>query len=76
VALASVVGVRAPVIGEIGVAFVVPAQPSHPPSDAELISWCRSKLADYKAPDRVVLVGELPLTPMLKVDKAALRLRT
>jgi len=73
VAQASVIGVAAPVIGEIGVAFVVPADPARPPSGEELRSWCRERLADYKAPDRVVIVRELPLTAMLKVNKDALR---
>jgi acyl-CoA synthetase (AMP-forming)/AMP-acid ligase II len=72
VAQASVIGVPAPVIGEIGVAFVVPADPTSPPTGVELQAWCRERLADYKAPDQVVVVEALPLTPMLKVDKAAL----
>ncbi|HET6952427.1 MAG TPA: AMP-binding protein [Acidimicrobiales bacterium] len=72
VAQASIVGVPAPVIGEIGVAFVVPADPAAPPSDVALRAWCRERLADYKAPDELVLVEALPLTPMLKVDKLAL----
>jgi acyl-CoA synthetase (AMP-forming)/AMP-acid ligase II len=75
VAQASVIGVAAPVIGQIGVAFVQPADPARPPSTADLVSWCRDRLADYKAPDRVVVVDELPLTSMLKVDKATLRTR-
>jgi acyl-CoA synthetase (AMP-forming)/AMP-acid ligase II len=75
VAQAAVVGFATPVIGEIGVAFVVPAGDGEPASSAELRAWCRSQLADYKAPDRVVVVAALPLTPMLKVDKAALRAR-
>jgi acyl-CoA synthetase (AMP-forming)/AMP-acid ligase II len=70
---ASVLGVPAPVIGEIGVAFVVPADRSRRPDPAEVIGWCRQRLTDYKAPDRVLIVDDLPLTPMLKVDKAALR---
>jgi acyl-CoA synthetase (AMP-forming)/AMP-acid ligase II len=57
-----------PVLGEIGVAFVV----GRDVKGDELRSWCRSRLADYKAPDRVVVVDELPLTSMLKVDKRAL----
>ena len=32
----------------------------------------RASLADYKAPDRVVVVDRLPLTSMMKVDKRAL----
>jgi acyl-CoA synthetase (AMP-forming)/AMP-acid ligase II len=38
----------------------------------ELRSWCRERLADYKAPDHVRVVDDLPLTSMLKVDKRAL----
>ena len=69
---AAVVGIEAPVIGEIGVAFVVPAAGATPSLD-DLRGLVRSRLADYKAPDRMVVVDELPLTAMLKVDKRALR---
>jgi acyl-CoA synthetase (AMP-forming)/AMP-acid ligase II len=69
----AVIGVPAPVIGEIGVAFVVALPGGDPPSIDELRTWTRQRLADYKAPDRVELVEELPLTSMLKVDKVALR---
>ena len=33
---------------------------------------CRAALADYKAPDRLVVVDALPLTSVGKVDKRAL----
>lgn len=69
---AAVVGTPTPVIGEIGTAFVVPADPVAPPTLAELRAWVAGRLADYKAPDRLVIVDELPLTAMMKVDKAAL----
>jgi len=72
---AAVVGMPAPVLGEVGVAFVVPA-PGEPPTLEELRSWCSARLADYKAPDRLELVDELPVTPMGKVDKRALAGRT
>jgi acyl-CoA synthetase (AMP-forming)/AMP-acid ligase II len=71
----AVLGAGAPTIGEIGVAFVVPADPGAPPDRDELRAWCRGRLADYKAPDRVEIVDELPLTSMMKIDKAALRAR-
>jgi acyl-CoA synthetase (AMP-forming)/AMP-acid ligase II len=73
VAAVAVVGTPAPVIGEIGVAFVVPADPTDPPSRDELREWTRARLADYKAPDRVEVVDSLPLTVMLKTDRIALR---
>src|SRR5690606_18808834 len=67
----AVVGRPAPVIGEIGVAFVVPAGP--PPALEGLRDYVKSELADYKAPDELVIVDQLPLTSMLKVDRKALR---
>jgi acyl-CoA synthetase (AMP-forming)/AMP-acid ligase II len=73
VAETAVLGVPAPVIGEIGVAFVVPTAECDAPSLDELRAWCRARLADYKAPDRMVVVDSLPRTAMLKVDKVALR---
>jgi acyl-CoA synthetase (AMP-forming)/AMP-acid ligase II len=74
VAQVAVVGAPDAVLGEIGAAFVVPAAGSAPSLD-ELTSACRCQLADYKAPDRLYLVGELPLTAMAKVDKRALAAR-
>jgi non-ribosomal peptide synthetase component E (peptide arylation enzyme) len=64
------------VIGEIGVAFVVARDPASPPTADELRTWCRDRLADYKTPDRVEFLDEMPLTNMMmKIDKKALRER-
>jgi len=71
VAQVAVVGGPDPVLGEIGVAFVVP-EPGSAPDLATLVAASRSRLADYKAPDRLCLVDHLPLTAMAKVDKRAL----
>jgi len=71
VSAVAVVGAPDPVLGEVGVAFVVPA-PGADPTLAELRGWCATHLADYKAPDRLRTVDELPVTPMGKVDKRAL----
>ncbi len=68
----AVVGVADPVLGEIGAAVVVPVPGVVPPELAELRALCASRLADYKAPDRLVIVDQLPLTAMAKVDKRAL----
>ena len=72
VARVAVLGEQAPVIGEIGVAAVVPSDPGDPPSLESLRDWVRGRLADYKAPDRLAIVDDLPLTSMLKVDRVAL----
>ena len=68
----AVVGIGDPVLGEIGAAFVVPAPGTTPELEA-LRAWCTKSLADYKAPDRLFVLDVLPLTPMGKVDKPALK---
>jgi acyl-CoA synthetase (AMP-forming)/AMP-acid ligase II len=70
---AAVVGRSAPVIGELGVAVVVPADAADPPTLADLRAHVVADLADYKAPDELLVVDELPLTAMLKPDRVALR---
>jgi non-ribosomal peptide synthetase component E (peptide arylation enzyme) len=56
------------------VAYVVPAPGAEPDLPA-LRAWCTGQIADYKAPDRLELVAELPLTSMMKLDKCALARR-
>jgi acyl-CoA synthetase (AMP-forming)/AMP-acid ligase II len=73
VARAAVVGVAEPVFGEVGWAFVVPRDPARPPTLAELRAFVGEELASFKRPDGLTILAELPVTPMFKVDKAALR---
>lgn len=72
VARVAVVGTPAPVIGEIGVAFVVPA-PGADLKESELRAWCRERIADYKTPDAVAIVDDLPVNATFKVDTGQLR---
>jgi acyl-CoA synthetase (AMP-forming)/AMP-acid ligase II len=76
VAQAAVVGVPDSRLGEVGCAFVVP-RPDAAPGDAagaaELIAWCRERLANYKVPRRLEFVPRLPLNPSGKVLKFELR---
>jgi len=75
VSAAAVVGVPDPVMGEVGVAFVAPVPGravDQVPGLDELRGWCATRLADYKAPDSLIVLPELPVTPMMKVDKAKL----
>jgi acyl-CoA synthetase (AMP-forming)/AMP-acid ligase II len=67
---AVVTGVPDEILGEIGVAVVVPRGDDVPDLGA-LREHCAQRLADYKTPDALVLVAELPLTPMMKVDPVA-----
>jgi acyl-CoA synthetase (AMP-forming)/AMP-acid ligase II len=66
----AIIGEADSVLGEIGIAFVVPAGDA--PSLEALRAWCRETLADYKAPDRLKVVDVLPVTSIGKVDKQAL----
>jgi acyl-CoA synthetase (AMP-forming)/AMP-acid ligase II len=60
------------VMGEIGVAVVVPRDPSAPPSLDDLRAHSDGRLAGYKLPEAMRTVDELPLTAMNKVDRATL----
>jgi acyl-CoA synthetase (AMP-forming)/AMP-acid ligase II len=68
----SVVGIPAPVIGEIGVAFVV-RRAAVTLTEAALQAWCRGRIADYKVPDTVVFVDDLPVNATFKVDTVRLK---
>jgi acyl-CoA synthetase (AMP-forming)/AMP-acid ligase II len=74
VARAAVVGVPEPRFGEVGWAFVVPRDPADPPTLAELRAFVGEDLASFKRPDGLTLLRDLPVTPMFKVDRRALRL--
>jgi acyl-CoA synthetase (AMP-forming)/AMP-acid ligase II len=75
VARAAVVGLPDDTFGEVGWAFVVPRDPADPPALAELRAWVGEGLASFKRPDGLTVLSELPLTPMFKIDKTALRAR-
>jgi acyl-CoA synthetase (AMP-forming)/AMP-acid ligase II len=72
VAEVAVAGVADEVLGARGVAWVVPAETAARLSLEALRRWCQTQLADYKAPDRFVVVASLPRNQMGKVDKAVL----
>lgn len=61
-----------PVMGEVGVAVVVPRDPAKPPTLDSLRSHARGHLASYKLPEAIMIVEELPRTPMEKIDRRAL----
>ncbi|HEY0301034.1 MAG TPA: class I adenylate-forming enzyme family protein [Rhizomicrobium sp.] len=70
VAEAAVVGIADPLWDEVGVAFVVTRGAA---DAAEIEAHCRARLANYKIPKRFVFVEALPLLPIGKVDKRALK---
>jgi acyl-CoA synthetase (AMP-forming)/AMP-acid ligase II len=69
VRLAAVLGVPDPVYTEVGHAFVM----AEGVSEEELREHCRARLANYKVPKRFVISADLPLLPIGKIDKRALR---
>lgn len=71
VSQAAVIGVPDARLGEVGRAFVV-ARAGAGPTEAELVGWCKERLAGYKVPRSVVLVDSLPRNATGKVDKRAL----
>ncbi|MEU6478209.1 FadD3 family acyl-CoA ligase [Streptomyces sp. NPDC047017] len=68
----AVVGAPDPRLGEVGVAFYVPA-PGARPDPAELTAWARERLANFKVPRRFHAVPELPRNAGGKILKAELR---
>jgi acyl-CoA synthetase (AMP-forming)/AMP-acid ligase II len=70
VAQAAVIGIPDERLGQVSAAFVVRSAEAEPTTDAELIGWCRSRMAGYKVPRSVEFVAELPLNAAGKVDKA------
>jgi acyl-CoA synthetase (AMP-forming)/AMP-acid ligase II len=60
------------IMGEIGVAVLVPRNPEAPPTLADLRAHAEPTLAKHKLPEQLLLVSSLPLTPMEKLDRRAL----
>lgn len=61
------------VMGNKGVAVVVPTDPARPPTLDELRSFAADDLARFKLPEDLVIVDALPITPGHKLDRTALR---
>ena len=55
-----------------GRAFLVP-RPGHALAEADVLAFCRERLANYKVPRRVVFRDALPRNPSGKVLKRVLR---
>jgi long-chain acyl-CoA synthetase len=73
VASACVVGRPDAEVGEEVVAFVVPADPALDPDT--LRTWARERIGGKAYPREIHLLDQLPLTPVMKIDRKALRAR-
>jgi long-chain acyl-CoA synthetase len=72
--MAGVVGRADSLHGEEVVAFVA-LRPGSSAGADELVEFARSRLSAYKYPREVHVLDDLPLTPVGKVDRKALRQR-
>lgn len=70
---AAVIGVPDAKWGEVGCAFVMLRPGSETPSAADIIAFCRSRLAAFKTPARVEFVDDFPRTAAGKVRKHLLK---
>lgn len=69
---AGVVGMPDPILGQRVIAFVS-LRPADAPSEKELIEFARERLADYKTPERVLFIEQLPKGLTGKLQRRALK---
>ncbi|MEZ5649920.1 MAG: class I adenylate-forming enzyme family protein [Burkholderiaceae bacterium] len=69
---AAVIGVDDADWGQVGHAFV---ELKEAVAVAELVGWCRERLANYKVPKTMTVVEQMPRTTVDKVDRMALARR-
>jgi acyl-CoA synthetase (AMP-forming)/AMP-acid ligase II len=71
----AVIGVPHPRWVETPLAVIVPSDPDDPPTEDDVETWCRARLASYKKPSAIRIVDALPRNVNGKVLKTDLRLR-
>jgi acyl-CoA synthetase (AMP-forming)/AMP-acid ligase II len=69
---AAVIGLPSTQWGEVPLAVVV-AKKGTTLAEAELLAWCKGKLASFKLPKAAVVVAEIPRNPSGKILKRVLR---
>lgn len=65
----AVFGIPDPVLGEIVGCAIVPLSGDEGITLSEIQAFCRNQLADYKIPQKMLLVPDLPRNPGGKVIK-------
>jgi fatty-acyl-CoA synthase len=69
---AAVVGKNHEVIGEQTVAFIIPKAGSRL-TENEILAYCKGKIANYKIPDQVVFISQMPIILSGKIQKNTLK---
>jgi acyl-CoA synthetase (AMP-forming)/AMP-acid ligase II len=72
VAMAAVISVPDKIYQEVGHAYVL-REPGADVSADELSAHCRERLANYKVPKKISVQDTLPMLPVGKIDKKALK---
>jgi acyl-CoA synthetase (AMP-forming)/AMP-acid ligase II len=74
VADVAIVGKRDPILGERVIAFAVPVEEgAEVPTASELRVFAKGRLAEFKLPEEVIEIAELPRTATGKIEKFRLR---
>lgn len=70
----AVIGVDDPRLGTVGRAYVLLLHDADPvPTEADLIAFCRERLANFKVPKEILFVHDYPRNATGKILKTALR---
>jgi len=70
----AVISVEDPRLGTVGWAYVLLLHDADPaPTEAELIAFCRDRLANFKVPREIIFVQDYPRNATGKIMKIALR---
>jgi acyl-CoA synthetase (AMP-forming)/AMP-acid ligase II len=72
VAQVAVIGIPDERLGEVAMAFLLPA-PGIEIEQGRFLAWCREQMANYKVPRRVQVLDSMPLNAAGKVTKNVLR---
>ncbi len=67
-----VIGLRDPEWGRRVHAIIEPADPTAPPTAADVIGYAKSRLAPYKVPKTIEIVDAVPRSEATKVNRGAL----